>query len=39
MLTGGKLADLYGRRLIFVVGLVIFTAVVARVRPRRERGC
>src|SRR6202051_2490058 len=25
MLTGGKLADLYGRRLIFVVGLVIFT--------------
>jgi EmrB/QacA subfamily drug resistance transporter len=26
MLTGGKLADLLGRRLIFVVGLVIFTA-------------
>src|SRR6266536_2542437 len=26
MLTGGKLADLFGRRLIFVVGLVIFTA-------------
>jgi EmrB/QacA subfamily drug resistance transporter len=25
MLTGGKLADHYGRRLIFVVGLVIFT--------------
>ena len=25
MLTGGKLADLFGRRLIFVVGLVIFT--------------
>src|SRR5271169_1277920 len=25
MLTGGKLADLYGRRLIFVVGLSIFT--------------
>jgi EmrB/QacA subfamily drug resistance transporter len=25
MLTGGKLADLYGRRLIFVVGLIIFT--------------
>src|SRR5437879_7586726 len=25
MLTGGKLADLYGRRLLFVVGLVIFT--------------
>src|SRR5216110_1993254 len=26
MLTGGKLADLFGRRLVFVVGLVIFTA-------------
>ncbi len=26
MLTGGKLADLYGRRLIFIVGLAIFTA-------------
>lgn len=25
MLTGGKLADLYGRRLVFVLGLVIFT--------------
>jgi EmrB/QacA subfamily drug resistance transporter len=25
MLTGGKLADLFGRRLIFMVGLVIFT--------------
>jgi EmrB/QacA subfamily drug resistance transporter len=25
MLTGGKLADLYGRRLLFVVGLTIFT--------------
>ncbi len=26
MITGGKLADLYGRRKIFVVGLVVFTA-------------
>ncbi len=25
MLTGGKLADLFGRRLIFVAGLIIFT--------------
>src|SRR3954452_14012006 len=25
MLTGGKLADRYGRRLIFIVGLAIFT--------------
>src|SRR5215467_12976914 len=26
MLTGGKLADLFGRRLLFVIGLVVFTA-------------
>jgi EmrB/QacA subfamily drug resistance transporter len=26
MLTGGKLADLLGRRLIFIIGLAIFTA-------------
>jgi EmrB/QacA subfamily drug resistance transporter len=26
MLTGGKLADHYGRRLLFVIGLVVFTA-------------
>jgi len=26
MLTGGKLADMFGRRRIFIVGLVIFTA-------------
>jgi MFS family permease len=25
MLTGGKLADLFGRRLIFVAGLTVFT--------------
>jgi EmrB/QacA subfamily drug resistance transporter len=25
MLTGGKLADMFGRRLMFVVGLVVFT--------------
>src|SRR5215217_2706997 len=25
MLTGGKLADLFGRRLIFIVGIVVFT--------------
>src|SRR3954470_5879264 len=25
MLTGGKLADAYGRRLIFVLGIAIFT--------------
>src|SRR6476659_2061072 len=26
LITGGKLADLFGRRRIFIVGLVIFTA-------------
>ena len=26
LLTGGKLGDLYGRRLIFAIGLVVFTA-------------
>jgi EmrB/QacA subfamily drug resistance transporter len=26
LLTGGKLADMFGRRFIFIVGLVIFTA-------------
>src|SRR5918912_1719971 len=26
MLTGGKLADRYGRRRMFVVGLIVFTA-------------
>jgi EmrB/QacA subfamily drug resistance transporter len=26
MLTGGRLADLFGRRLLFVIGLVLFTA-------------
>src|ERR687895_444718 len=26
LLTGGKLADLFGRRAIFIAGLVIFTA-------------
>ena len=38
MLTGGKLADIFGRRRIFVVGLVIFTARLARLRARAERG-
>src|SRR5881398_953226 len=26
LLTGGKLGDLYGRRLIFTIGLIVFTA-------------
>ena len=36
MLTGGKLADLLGRRRIFVVGLVDLHGVVARLRARRR---
>ena len=35
LLTGGKLADLFGRRAIFIVGFIIFTRRVARVRSRR----
>ena len=34
LLTGGKLADLFGRRLIFIVGLAIFTGALARLRAR-----
>ena len=37
MLTGGKLADLFGRRLMFVVGLVDLHRLLARLRARRER--
>src|ERR1700745_403945 len=33
MLTGGKLADLLGRRLIFVIGLVILTLPSPGRRP------
>ena len=35
MLVGGKIADAYGRRLIFVVGIAVFTARVAPLRSRR----
>ena len=37
MLTGGKLADLFGRRLIFVAGPRHLHRLVARLRPRRQR--
>ena len=37
MLTGGKLADYFGRRLIFMVGLVDLHRRVPRVRARAER--
>ncbi len=30
LLTGGKLGDLYGRRLIFTIGLVIFVSAAWR---------
>ena len=36
LLTGGSLADLYGRRRIFVIGIAIFTARVGAVRARRH---
>ena len=38
MLTGGKLADLLGRRLIFVVGLAIFTLSSLACGLADERG-
>ena len=36
MLTGGKLADLLGRRRVFVAGLVVVHRRVARLRPGQE---
>src|SRR5579885_1970426 len=48
MLTGGKLADLLGRRLIFMVGLLVFTSgalmnpstlsIITATFPPRQRG-
>ena len=37
MLTGGKLADMLGRRRIFLVGLAALHALLAALRARRER--
>ena len=38
MLSGGKLADLLGRRLIFVVGLAVFNGFFACLRPSPTAG-
>ena len=38
LLTGGKLADLLGRRLMFVTGLGDLRRLVARLRARADRG-
>ena len=37
MLTGGKLADMVGRRRIFVLGIVVFTRRLARSAASRSR--
>ena len=39
LLTTGSLADLFGRRRMFVIGLVIFTLELAAVGPRATRSC
>ena len=36
LLLGGRMADLLGRQRIFLVGLVLFTARLARLRPRQQ---
>ena len=38
LLLGGRLADLLGRRRLFIIGLVLFAARLACRRPRSERG-
>ncbi len=39
MLIGGKLADAYGRRLLFVVGIAVFTPRRSPAASRRAARC
>ena len=37
LVAGGRLGDLHGRRAVFIVGMLAFTAASAAVRPRADR--
>ena len=38
LVTGGRLGDIFGRRKVFLIGVVVFAASSAADRPRPHRG-